>query len=86
MLLKLGFSRNTPLAVVYGAINFGDIAFRDLAIEQGIEQLCLIIQHIRSDTEQGADCSSLHYNGGNFWPVSPSHFGKIQQYQSHTRN
>jgi hypothetical protein len=52
-LLKLGFSRNTPLAVVYGAVDFGGIAFRDLAIEQGIEQLCLIIRHIRSNTEQG---------------------------------
>jgi hypothetical protein len=52
-LLKLGFSRNTPLAVVYGAVDFGGMAFRDLAIEQGIEQLCLIIRHIRSDTEQG---------------------------------
>ncbi len=52
-LIKLGFNRHTPLVVVFGAVHFGGLAFRDLAVEQGIEQLCLIIRHIRSKPDQG---------------------------------
>jgi hypothetical protein len=42
-LTKLGFSRNTSLAVVYGPVDFGGLGFRNLAIKQGIKQWCLII-------------------------------------------
>ena len=52
-LTQLGFSRNTPLAVVYGPVDFGGLGFRDLAVEQGIEQLCMILRHLRMHTEQG---------------------------------
>jgi hypothetical protein len=52
-LVNIGFNQHTSLVVVFGAVNFGGLAFRDLAVEQGIKQLCLIIRHIRSETDQG---------------------------------
>jgi hypothetical protein len=39
--------------VVFGAVKFGGLAFQDLAVEQGIKQLCLIISHIQSKMNQG---------------------------------
>jgi hypothetical protein len=47
-LLKLGFNRNTPLAVVYGPSLHGALALRNLPIEQGIVQLQMLIRHVRA--------------------------------------
>jgi hypothetical protein len=52
-LMKIGFNRNTALAVVFGAVTHGGLGMRHLYIEQGIAQLQLFIRHIRAGTDQG---------------------------------
>jgi hypothetical protein len=52
-LLKLGFNRNPPLAVVYGPSLHSDIALRNLPIKQGIAHLQMLIRHVLAETEQG---------------------------------
>ena len=52
-LMKIGFNRNTPLAVVYGAVTHAGLGMRHQYIEQGIAQLQLFIRHIRAGTDQG---------------------------------
>jgi hypothetical protein len=52
-LMKIGFNRNTALAVVFGAVIFGGLGMRHLYIEQGIAQLQLFIRHLRAGTDQG---------------------------------
>jgi hypothetical protein len=52
-LMKIGFNRNTALAVVFGAVTFGGLGMRHLYVEQGIAQLQLFIRHTRAGTDQG---------------------------------
>ena len=51
--MKIGFNRNTALAVVFGAVTFGGLGMRHLYVEQGIAQLQLFIRHTRAGTDQG---------------------------------
>jgi hypothetical protein len=52
-LMKLGFIRNTPTGVVSGPSRFSGLGFRDLAVEQGIGQVELLIRHLRAQSTQG---------------------------------
>jgi hypothetical protein len=52
-LMKLGFNWNTAHRMVYGPSRYGGLGFRDLAVEQGIGQVELLVRHIRAGTTQG---------------------------------
>jgi hypothetical protein len=50
---KLGFNRHTPLSVAFGpSLNLG-LSLRDLPTEQGIALMVMIVQHLRSNSDQG---------------------------------
>lgn len=70
VLPKLGFNRNMPLAIVYAPALFGGIALKHLGVEQGIEHICILIAHIRSETPLGKAClilvESFQVNAGIF--------------------
>jgi hypothetical protein len=50
---KLGFNRNTPRAVVFGPCLQAGLSLRDLATEQGIALLVMLLRHLRTVTAQG---------------------------------
>jgi hypothetical protein len=52
-LMKLGFNRNTPSRVVFGPSRYGGLGLRNLAVEQGISQIELLVRHIRAKSTQG---------------------------------
>jgi hypothetical protein len=52
-LMKPGFNRKTAHRVVFGPSRYGGSGFRDLFVEQGINQLELIIRHLRAGSPQG---------------------------------
>jgi hypothetical protein len=53
-LLKLGYRRNIPDAVVYGSIQYGGIGLRPLFIEAGIAQYLIFTRHLRAQTDIGS--------------------------------
>jgi hypothetical protein len=53
-LLKLGYRRNLPDAVVYGSIQYGGIGFRPLFIEAGLAQYLIFTRHLRAQTAIGS--------------------------------
>jgi hypothetical protein len=53
-LLKLGYRRNLPDAVVYGSIHYGGIGLRPLFIEAGIAQYLIFTRHLRAQTDIGS--------------------------------
>jgi hypothetical protein len=50
-LAKMGINRNYPRRVTNGPIEYGGLDFPDLAIEQGISQIRLLMEHISHDSE-----------------------------------
>jgi hypothetical protein len=52
-LMKLGFNRNTPYRVVFGPSRYSGLVLRDLAVEQGIGQVKLLMRHLRAKSTQG---------------------------------
>jgi hypothetical protein len=52
-LMKLGFNRNTLSRVVFGPSRSGGVGLLDLAVEQGIGQVELLIRHLRAQSTQG---------------------------------
>jgi hypothetical protein len=46
-LSQMGYNRNMPRAVVFGPKQFGGLGLAHLAIEQGLSQVCFLLQHIR---------------------------------------
>jgi hypothetical protein len=44
-LVKIGFNRNTAQRVVYGPSQYGGLGLRDLAVEQGIAQIEMLVRH-----------------------------------------
>jgi hypothetical protein len=51
-LMKLGFNRNTAKAVAFGPARCLGLGLRDMAVEQGIAGLTLLIRHLRAATSQ----------------------------------
>jgi hypothetical protein len=51
--VKLGLNRNTAHRVIYGPSRYSGLGFRDLFAEQGIRQVKLLVQHLRTSTTQG---------------------------------
>jgi len=50
---KMGFNRNMPREVVFGPQPLGGMGHHDFYIEQGIQQLCELVGHLRQDSETG---------------------------------
>jgi hypothetical protein len=52
-LMKLDFNRNTAKAVAFGPTRYLGLGLRDLAVEQGIAGITLLIRHLQAATSQG---------------------------------
>jgi hypothetical protein len=49
-LMKLGFNRNTALAVTHGPARYGALGLWNLPVEQGIAGITILIRHLRART------------------------------------
>jgi hypothetical protein len=52
--MKLGFNRNTALAITHGPARYGALGLRNLPVEQGIAGIMILIRHLRARTHQGS--------------------------------
>jgi hypothetical protein len=52
-LAKMGLNRNYPRAVTFGPPEYGGLAFPDLYVEQGVQQIRTVMEHIYHSTEAG---------------------------------
>jgi hypothetical protein len=73
-LQKMGYSRSTSRALAFGPSYYGGLDYRDLRVEQGIDQIQLVIRHLRTrDSQAGAllriTLRSLQHTAGVGFPI-----------------
>jgi hypothetical protein len=51
VLPKMGYNRNMPISIVYGAAKYGGIGLQNLVTEQGLVHATFLISHLRANTD-----------------------------------
>ena len=80
-LAKVGFARNTPLGVVFGARKYGGLGLHDLWVYQGTEQVYTFLKHWRANSTAGnlsrIALSWAQHNSGSSFPLLEHPFQKM---------